>query len=65
VLTAWSCDAATCRTASGARWAFIGAKLHYPLRGFYPKPAAWRPILALGFGCVRLWRLVVLPQAVK
>ncbi len=36
-----------CKTASGACWPFLGAKLRYMAFGFYPFEQQWRPLLAL------------------
>ncbi|MDR3514325.1 MAG: amino acid ABC transporter permease [Azospirillaceae bacterium] len=66
----WSGTSETCRSASGACWAFIGEKFRFILFGFYPRQQHWKPALTLVllFGMIgvtavpRFWhpRLVVL-----
>jgi general L-amino acid transport system permease protein len=43
----WSGDAATCRAAAGACWAFIREKFLFILFGLYPPDQQWRPATAL------------------
>ncbi|MEZ2410393.1 amino acid ABC transporter permease [Bosea sp. RCC_152_1] len=43
----WRGDAATCASAAGACWAFIGEKLRFIVFGFYPQPLQWRASLAV------------------
>lgn len=40
-------DAAACRAASGACWAFIADKLDFFIFGFVPEEAHWRVVIAL------------------
>lgn len=40
-------DAAACRAASGACWAFIIDKLDFLIFGFVPEPAHWRVVVVL------------------
>jgi general L-amino acid transport system permease protein len=59
----WSGDAAACRAASGACWAFIGAKLRFMVFGFYPPEGDPRALaatlltvaLVAASGFPRLW----------
>ncbi|TCO79271.1 amino acid ABC transporter membrane protein 2 (PAAT family) [Plasticicumulans lactativorans] len=44
----WSGDAAGCRAAGGACWAFIGEKARFILFGLYPPAEQWRAALAVG-----------------
>lgn len=66
-----------CKTASGACWPFLNAKLRYMAFGFYPFEQQWRPLLALlvfmggavvsmvprfwGRGLLLLWVVAILP----
>ncbi|MFO1188463.1 MAG: amino acid ABC transporter permease [Alphaproteobacteria bacterium] len=43
----WSGDAATCRAASGACWAFVEQKHRFILFGLYPYEQQWRPLVAM------------------
>lgn len=48
LLTAtWSGDAAACRAAGGACWAFLGEKWRFILFGTFPDDQHWRPTLAI------------------
>ncbi|PWV65880.1 amino acid ABC transporter permease [Plasticicumulans acidivorans] len=57
----WAGDAAACRAAGGACWAFIGEKWRLMLFGLYPPAEQWRAALAVLLSvafvaaCVR-WR---------
>jgi general L-amino acid transport system permease protein len=66
-----------CKTASGACWPFLSAKLRYMAFGFYPFDEQWRPLLSLivfmgaavvsmvprfwGRGLLLLWVVAILP----
>lgn len=40
-------DAAACRAASGACWAFVRDKIDFLMFGFVPEPAHWRVVVVL------------------
>ncbi|MGH6862267.1 MAG: amino acid ABC transporter permease, partial [Phyllobacterium sp.] len=44
----WTGNAGDCAGATGACWAFIGAKLRFILFALYPPELDWRPCLATG-----------------
>jgi len=46
----WHGDAAACRAADGACWAFIGEKLPYFIYGAYPLDQRWRVNLVFAIG---------------
>lgn len=43
----WSGEAAECRAASGACWAFVEQKHRFILFGLYPYEQQWRPLFAM------------------
>ncbi len=47
VKASWSGDAAACRTAGGACWAFLAEKWRFILFGTFPGDQHWRPTLAM------------------
>lgn len=54
----WAGDAAACRAAHGACWAFIGEKLPYFVYGAYPPDQRWRVNLVFATGAVLvIWLL--------
>lgn len=44
----WTGSAKDCAAATGACWAFIGAKLRFILFALYPPELDWRPALTIG-----------------
>ncbi|MFV3128116.1 amino acid ABC transporter permease [Niveispirillum sp. KHB5.9] len=47
VKASWSGDAAACREAGGACWAFLAEKWRFILFGTFPDDQHWRPTLAI------------------
>ncbi|BCG84428.1 amino acid ABC transporter permease [Mesorhizobium sp. 113-3-9] len=43
----WTGTSADCAAASGACWAFVGAKFRFILFAFYPPALQWRPLIVM------------------
>ncbi|BCG83398.1 amino acid ABC transporter permease [Mesorhizobium sp. 113-3-3] len=43
----WAGTSADCAAASGACWAFVGAKFRFILFAFYPPGLQWRPLIVM------------------